>query len=114
MTYMYLTQNKWGILLSKVIYFAYYFTCTNHFFYCVWFSAFLCILPSLNKYCLIVSWIASSLTCGYVLPFTLTEGRCYPNWTHCEATYPTGINPSDGCAHALQQANNTHLPGMLF
>ena len=43
----------------------------------------------------------------------LTEGRCCPYWTHCEATYPTGVNPSDGCAHALQQANNTHLPGML-
>lgn len=90
----------------------YYFTCANHFFYCVWwFSAFLYILPLLNEYCLIVSWIASSLTCGYALPFMLTEGRCYPNWTHCEATYPTGVNPSDGCAHALQQANNTNLPG---
>lgn len=41
-----------------------------------------------------------------------TEGRGCSIRTYCKAAYPAGVNPPDGCPHALQQANNTHIPGM--
>jgi len=47
-----------------------------------------------------------------VLLCVLTEGRGCSVWTYCKAAYPAGVNPPDGCPHALQQANNTHIPGI--